>query len=111
MTQARFSNLTILKSHKERTEKLCLVGIANKFAGRNDNRNRTFGGFKATDLAIPPFFSRAVTPFGYIKFVADTVKLNCVAERRFLNILRYGFSVNFKTNLLHEAGYCNVKHR
>ena len=36
MTQERFSNLTILNSHKERTERLSLVDIANEFADRND---------------------------------------------------------------------------
>lgn len=50
MTQERFSNLTILNSHKERTEKLCLVDIANEFAKRNDNRKRNFGIFKDSGL-------------------------------------------------------------
>ena len=31
-TQTRFSNLTILNTHKQRTDKLCLVAVAN--AGR-----------------------------------------------------------------------------
>ena len=45
MTQERFSNLTILNSHKERTERLSLVDIANKFAARNDNRKGKFSYF------------------------------------------------------------------
>ena len=32
LTEERFSNLTILKSHKERTERLFLVDIANEFS-------------------------------------------------------------------------------
>ena len=43
MTLERFSNLTILNSHKERTERLSLVDIVNEFADRNDNRKRNFG--------------------------------------------------------------------
>lgn len=35
MTQERFSSLTMLNSHKEKTEKLCLVDIANVFAECN----------------------------------------------------------------------------
>ena len=49
MTQGRFSNLTILNSHKERTERLSLLDIANEFADRNNNRKRNFGIFKESD--------------------------------------------------------------
>ena len=49
MTQERFSNLTILNSHKERTERLSLLDIANEFADPNDNRKRNFGIFKESD--------------------------------------------------------------
>ena len=49
MTQERFSNLKILNSHKERTERLSLVDIANEFADRNDDRKRNFGIFKESD--------------------------------------------------------------
>ena len=30
-TQTRFSNLTIQKTHEQRTDKLCLVAVANEF--------------------------------------------------------------------------------
>ena len=30
-TQTRFSNLTILNTHKQRTDKLCFVATANEF--------------------------------------------------------------------------------
>ena len=49
MTQERFSNLSILNSHKERTERLSLVDIANEFADRNDYRERNLGIFKESD--------------------------------------------------------------
>ena len=49
MTQEQFSNLTILNSHKERTERLSLEDIANEFADSNDNRKRNFGISKETD--------------------------------------------------------------
>ena len=42
----RFSNLTVLNSHKERTDKLCLaINLENEFAGLNDNQKRNFGAF------------------------------------------------------------------
>ena len=49
MTQERLSNLRILNSHKERTDRLSLVDIANEFADRSDNRKRNFGIFKESD--------------------------------------------------------------
>ena len=38
MTQTRFSNL--------RTDKLCLIDVANEFAALNENRKSNFGTFK-----------------------------------------------------------------
>ena len=49
MTQKRFSNLIILNSHKESTERLSLLDIANEFAERNDNKERNFGIFEKSD--------------------------------------------------------------
>lgn len=40
MTQERFSNLTILISHKERTDRLSLLDVANEFSDRNSNRKK-----------------------------------------------------------------------
>ena len=34
MKQKRFSNLTIVNSHNEKTDKLSLIDIANEFADR-----------------------------------------------------------------------------
>ena len=39
MTQERFSNLMTLNSHKDRTDRLSLLDIANEFKERNGNRN------------------------------------------------------------------------
>ena len=50
MTQERLCNLTILNSHKERTERLSLLDIANEFTDRNINRKRNFGIFKVSDV-------------------------------------------------------------
>ena len=47
MTQERFSNLTILNSHKERTDRLSLLEITNEFTDRNSNRKRNFCIFKS----------------------------------------------------------------
>ena len=50
MTQDRFSNLTIHNNHKQRTDKLCLLDVANEFVGRNERRKRNFGIIKETDI-------------------------------------------------------------
>ena len=52
MTQTRFSNLTILNTHKQRTNKLCLIDVANEFAALNENRKSNFGTFKESDLKM-----------------------------------------------------------
>ena len=52
MTQTRFSNLTILNTHKQRTDNLCLIDIANEFTALNDNRRKNFGTFKESDFKI-----------------------------------------------------------
>ena len=52
MTQIRLSNLTILNTHKQRTDKLCLIDVANEFAALNENRKNNFGTFKQSDLKM-----------------------------------------------------------
>ena len=46
MTQTRFSNLRILNTHKQITDKLCLIDVANEFAALHENRKTNFGTFK-----------------------------------------------------------------
>ena len=53
MTQLRFSNLTILNTHKQRTDKLCLTDVANEFAALSENRKSNFCTFKDSDLKCP----------------------------------------------------------
>ena len=52
MTQERFTNLTILNSHKERKSKhtRSLLDLANEFSNCNDNRRRNFGIFNESDI-------------------------------------------------------------
>ena len=50
MNQARFSNLTVLNIHKERTDRLSTIDIANEFTHRNTNRKRYFGTFRVNDV-------------------------------------------------------------
>ena len=52
MTQTRFSNLTIPNTHKQRTDNLCLIDIANEFTALNNNRRKNFGTFKESDFKI-----------------------------------------------------------
>ena len=51
-TQIRFSNLTILNTHKQKTDKLCLVTIADEFVALNDNRKDNFGTSRESDLKM-----------------------------------------------------------
>ena len=39
-------NLTILNTHKQITEKLCVIVVANEFAALNENRKSNFCTFK-----------------------------------------------------------------
>ena len=50
LTQTRLSNLTILNTHKQRTDKLRLIDAANEFAALNKNQKSNFGTFKEYDL-------------------------------------------------------------
>ena len=52
MTQTRFSNLTILNTHKQRTDKLCLTDVANEFTALNENRKSNFCTFKESALKM-----------------------------------------------------------
>ena len=64
MTQTRFSNLTILNTHKQRTDKLCLIDVANEFAALNENRKSNFGTFKESDLKMSGWHS-SVSSVGF----------------------------------------------
>ena len=44
--------LTILNTQQEKTYKLCFIDVANEFAALNDNRKRSFGTFKESDLKM-----------------------------------------------------------
>ena len=55
-SQTRFSNLTILNTHKQRTDNLCLIDIANEFTALNDNRRKNFGTFKESENFRVTFF-------------------------------------------------------
>ena len=50
MTQKRFSHVTILNTHKDRTDKLRLLDVANEFVQKNENRKKNFWKFTAKDL-------------------------------------------------------------
>ena len=46
MNQERFSDLTVLNIHKERTDRLSTTDIANEFTDRNTSRKRNFAIFE-----------------------------------------------------------------
>ena len=50
MLPARFNAVSLLNFHKERTDKLDLIKIANAFVSSDDNRFRIFGKFSLKDL-------------------------------------------------------------
>ena len=49
MNQERFINLKVLNIHKERTDRLSTIDIANEFTDRNTNRKHNFGTFRVND--------------------------------------------------------------
>ena len=54
----KVSNLSILmNTHKQRTDKLCLVAVANEFVALNDNRKGNFGTFGESDLKMSGWHS------------------------------------------------------
>ena len=61
MSQDRFSNLTVLNTHKERTDKLYLANVANEFVSRNDNLKRNFGTFNSISQHSANISSNIVT--------------------------------------------------
>ena len=50
MTQACFTQLSILNTHKEKLDKISLVSVANAFVSLNENRKRNFGVFTDSDF-------------------------------------------------------------
>ena len=52
---SRLNNLTMLHVHKDRTDALTLVDVANDFFGEKENRKQLFGKFSAKD--VPSKFS------------------------------------------------------
>ena len=51
MSQQRLNHLMVLHVHKDYTEKLNLVNVANNFIAGNEHRTQVFGmGFNKTDL-------------------------------------------------------------
>ena len=50
MLPTRFNSVSILNFHKDRTDKLDLIKIANAFVQSDDNRMRIFGKFTKDDL-------------------------------------------------------------
>ena len=64
MTHIRFGNLKILNTHKQNTDKLCLMDVANEFAAVNENRKNNFGIFKESDTVASAGFNLEVSLFG-----------------------------------------------
>ena len=52
---SRLNHLMMLHVHKDRTDALTLVDVANDFVGEKENRKQLFGKFSAND--IPNKFS------------------------------------------------------
>ena len=52
---SRLNHLMMLHVHKDRTDALALVDVANDFVGEKENRKQLFGKFSAND--IPNKFS------------------------------------------------------
>jgi hypothetical protein len=50
MQQQRFDNIALLHCHKDRTDRIRLLDVANEFVERKDSRKRNFGMFTKKDL-------------------------------------------------------------
>ena len=50
MKQKRFNSLVILPEHKELTDKIDLIKVANAFAEKFNDRLRTYGRFTSKDI-------------------------------------------------------------
>ena len=50
MKKKRFNSLAILHEHKELTDKIDLIKVANAFADKFDDRLRTYGRFTSKDI-------------------------------------------------------------
>ena len=50
MNRERFSNLTVLDIHKERTDRLSTIDITNEFTDCNTISKRKFGTFRVNDV-------------------------------------------------------------
>ncbi len=50
MTESRLNNSMMLHTHKERTDSLSLISIANNFVDLSDHRQTMFGTFTESDL-------------------------------------------------------------
>ena len=55
---SRLNHLMMLYVHKDRTDALTLVDVANDFVGEKENRKQLFGKFSAND--IPNKFSTSL---------------------------------------------------
>jgi hypothetical protein len=53
MTQQRLNHLMLLHVHKEKTDSLQLVDVANTFVAESEHRLRVFGRFTDKDLHVP----------------------------------------------------------
>lgn len=55
MTQQRLNHCMLLTVHKERTDNVNLIDVANEFCSSNDERFSTFGHFSERDLSFKVF--------------------------------------------------------
>lgn len=50
MTQTRMNNLMVLHIHKENTDALDIISVANEFVSGSEHRSSVFGTFKSCDF-------------------------------------------------------------
>ena len=61
MGDNRLENLMVLHIHKDVTDTLNLINIANKFVGEIEGRKRMFGRFTDRDIEKPKKYSSVAT--------------------------------------------------
>ena len=64
MGDERLNSIMILHIHREKTDKLNLIDVANEFVGENESRKRMFGKFAEQDIVVKKEFKSVAVQTG-----------------------------------------------
>ena len=72
MGDERLNSLMILHIHREKTDKLNLIDVANEFVGENESRKRMFGKSAEQDIVVKKEFKSVAVQTGGENFINDS---------------------------------------